>query len=64
MAHDKAIQYGKEHRKPYRGAKAIDTHCRNSKRLCSWCVSNRKWFDTKPRTISNEKLKEWKEWQD
>lgn len=29
MSFDKAIQYGKEHRKPYKGAKAIDKTCRN-----------------------------------
>ena len=26
---DKAIEHGHEHRKPYRGAKAIDKSCRN-----------------------------------
>ena len=26
---DKAIEHGKEHRKPYRGAKACDKACRN-----------------------------------
>lgn len=26
---DKAIEHGKEHRKPYRGSKAIDKTCRN-----------------------------------
>ena len=29
MSLDKAIEHGKEHRKPYRGAKAIDKTCRN-----------------------------------
>lgn len=29
MSLDKAIQHGKEKRKPYRGAKAIDPYCRN-----------------------------------
>lgn len=29
MSLDKAIQHGKEHRKPYRGAKAVDPYCRN-----------------------------------
>jgi len=29
MSLDKAIQHGKEHRKPYHGAKAIDQTCRN-----------------------------------
>lgn len=29
MSLDKAIAHGKEKRKPYRGAKAIDRSCRN-----------------------------------
>lgn len=29
MSLDKAIQHHKEHRRPYRGAKAIDPTCRN-----------------------------------
>jgi hypothetical protein len=40
MGHDKAIQYGKEKRKPYRKGKAISNHCRNHG-CCSWCVGNR-----------------------
>jgi hypothetical protein len=63
MAHDKAIQFGKEHRKPYRKAKAVDPHCRNGK-WCPYCRGNRKWFDTKHRVVSDEKIKEYEEWQD
>ena len=40
MSLDKAIKYGKEHRKPYSGGKAIDKTCRNHG-SCSWCLSNR-----------------------
>ena len=29
MSLDKAIQHHKEHRRPYRGAKAVDPTCRN-----------------------------------
>lgn len=29
MSLDKAIEHGKEHRKEYRGSKAIDKTCRN-----------------------------------
>lgn len=29
MSHDKAIEHGKEHRKPWRGARAWDTRCRS-----------------------------------
>lgn len=41
MALDKAIEHGKEHRKPYRGSKAIDPTCRNHGG-CPWCEENRK----------------------
>lgn len=65
MALDKSIANGREKRRPYRGAKAISSHCRNSSGLCEYCISNRKWFDKKHRTIASEKLKEWrKEWQE
>ena len=37
---DKAIASGKEKRKPYRGAKAIDRSCRNHG-SCVWCEWNR-----------------------
>jgi hypothetical protein len=64
MALDKAIASGKEKRRPYRKSKAIDGHCRNHG-LCEYCVKNRRWFDTKHRMISDEKLNEWrKEWQE
>lgn len=36
MSLDKAIEHGKEERKPYRGAKAIDYTCRNHG-SCDWC---------------------------
>lgn len=42
MSMDKAIEYGKEHRKKYRGAKAIDKSCRNHGG-CPWCEGNRKY---------------------
>ena len=40
MSLDKAIEHGKEKRKPYYGAKAIDCTCRNHG-SCAWCMSNR-----------------------
>ena len=40
MALDKAIKHGKEHRKPYRDAKAVDKSCRNHGD-CDWCKNNR-----------------------
>ncbi len=40
MSLDKAIKHGKEHREPYRGAKAVDPTCRNHGG-CPYCESNR-----------------------
>ena len=40
MSLDKAIEHGKERRKPYRGAKAVDATCRNHG-SCRWCERNR-----------------------
>lgn len=57
MALDKAIQYGKEHRKPYTGGKAIDKTCRNHGG-CSWCEENRKYKNIKRLQKALDKLKE------
>jgi hypothetical protein len=40
MPLDKAIQYGKERRKPYYDSRRFDYTCRNNGK-CSYCVSNR-----------------------
>ena len=42
MSLDKAIKYGKEKRKPYRKAQAIDKTCRNHCG-CPHCAGNRKY---------------------
>ena len=49
MALDKAIEHGKEKRKPYYGSKAFDGTCRNHG-TCKWCEENRKYkfMDKKP----------------
>ena len=49
MALDKAIDHGKEKRKPYYGSKAFDCTCRNHG-SCKWCEENRKhkFRDKKP----------------
>ena len=41
MSLDKAIEHGKERRKPYYGSKAFDHTCRNHGG-CPWCEENRK----------------------
>ena len=40
MSLNKAIEHGKEHRKAYTGAKAVDCTCRNHG-SCLWCMKNR-----------------------
>lgn len=57
MSLDKAIKSGKEHRKPYRGAKAVDGTCRNHGG-CPWCEENRRH---KFRDKQEDELKEWRE---
>ena len=53
MSLNKAIEHGKEHRKPYRKSKAIDKTCRNHGG-CPWCEANRMY------QITKEKLRtEW-----
>ena len=56
MALDKAIKSGKEHRKPYRGSKAIDGTCRNHG-SCPWCKENRQH---KFRDKQADELQEWR----
>lgn len=57
MALDKAIKSRKEHRKPYRGEKAVDGTCRNNGG-CPWCEENRRH---KFRDKQADELKEWRE---
>lgn len=46
MSLNKAIQSGKEHRKEYKGAKSIDSACRNNG-SCDWCRENRLYKNLK-----------------
>ena len=57
MSLDKAIASGKEHRKPYRGAKAICKSCRNGG-TCEWCQSNRRYKNLKKLEKMLDKEKE------
>jgi hypothetical protein len=43
---NKAIEHGKEHRKQYEGAKAVDKTCRNHG-TCLWCSNNRQYKNKK-----------------
>lgn len=57
MALDKAIEHGKEKRKPYYGAKAIDCSCRNHG-SCLYCTNNRLYKNKKRLLIALDKLAE------
>lgn len=48
MSLDKAIKSGKEKRRPYRKAKAVDATCRNHG-TCKWCQRNRLYQSRKER---------------
>lgn len=57
MPLDKAIKHGKEHRKPYRGAKRYCKSCRNNGG-CGWCEDNRRYQTLKALDVVKQKLKE------
>lgn len=57
MALDKAIMYGKEHRKTYYGAKAVDKTCRNHG-SCPCCQGNRQYKNRKRLEIMLDKMNE------
>lgn len=57
MGLDKSIQYGKEHRKPYSGGKAVDSTCRNHG-SCSWCKENRTHKNDKRKLKVEQELRE------
>lgn len=55
MGLEKAIEHGKEHRKPHHGSKRFDYSCRNHG-SCAWCESNRKYNDQKRRSACDDQL--------
>ena len=58
MSFNKSIQSGKSHRKPYRGAKAIDATCRNHG-SCEWCHGNRTHKNDKRELAAEQELSEY-----
>ena len=54
MSLDKAIQHGKEKRKPYRGSKAVDSSCRHGGG-CKYCENNRQYKNKKRLDVAKEK---------
>lgn len=59
MSLDKAISHGKEHRKPYRGAKGMDRTYRNHG-SDDWAKNNRLNSSNRRIEKSNQELKEMK----
>ena len=57
MSLEKAIEHGKEHRKPYYGSKACDKSCRPHG-SCSWCYNNRMHQQKKADIDKKEQLKD------
>lgn len=57
MGLEKAIEAGKEHRKPYRNSKAFDISCRNHKG-CPWCEGNRLYRTRKEEERARDYVKE------
>lgn len=60
MSMDKAIQHGKEHRKPYHGAKSFDVTCRNHGG-CPHCEGNRLYQTKKKLEKTDSEIKDWEE---
>lgn len=67
MSLDKSIQSGKEHRKPYKGAKSIDSTCRNHG-ICERCHGNRIYKNEKRELSAARRLEDFKDnsckWRD
>lgn len=58
MSLDKAILHGKEHRKPFHGAKAVDVTCRNHGD-CAYCKENRTFKNKRAEEDSFKKLRDY-----
>ena len=58
MSLNQSITHGKEHRKPYRGAKGIDRTCRNHGG-CEWCKGNRTHKNDKSELRQVQELEEY-----
>ena len=58
MGLEKAILYGKEHRKPYYDSRAVAGECRNHGG-CPRCTSNRLYSFEKQKQAMIQKIKEY-----
>ena len=60
MSLDKAIEHGKEKRKPYTGSKAISQRCRNHGD-CDWCKENRLHSSKVQEDAADARLEEYRQ---
>ncbi len=60
MGLEQGIKHHKEHRKEYRGSKAVDKTCRNHGG-CDWCVENRLYKYLKRSEAMDQEEEEWME---
>lgn len=58
MGLEKGIEHGKEHRKPYRGCKAIDRTCRNHG-SDKWEVNNRLYQPNKAEEAAKDAIEDF-----
>ena len=58
MSLDKAIQHGKEKRKPYRGSRSFDSSCRNHGG-CPYCEGGHQYNKKKTRLAQECEICEW-----
>ena len=58
MALDKAIERGKEKRKPYHGSKAFDATCRPGG-SCPWCIGSRTAKNRERDRRAKQAIVEW-----
>ena len=60
MSLDKSIKHGKEHRRPYYGAKAADKSCRNHG-SDPWAEENRRYCADKRQSSADEQIRKYNE---
>lgn len=58
MSLEKSITHGKEHRRPYQGAKAVAKSCRNHG-SCEWCRGKRMHKNDKRELRQVQELEEY-----
>lgn len=58
MSFEKAIEHGKEKRKPYYGSKRVDTTCRNHG-SCPYCAKGREYSSNKRKEKMKDMVSEY-----